>query len=179
MQTEFYIGLAVVYLWSTTFNWLVQLGYYCFAKSRNPKAFTGQRTLLDYKTGLIGDGLIVPLVNILIYIVIYNMTYRPSILAILESFLAAAAIDFIVHYFQGRLKMTNWSMPRLYKWNFAGKWHMVSLFFQATYLILFFRLLMERGHQVMAVEPLRNSTLGVFGLMGVFGILWARDNGWV
>lgn len=154
----------------------VQLGYYLYRIRKNPQAFTGQKTLLEYYTGWLGDGIIAPLINILIYYVMVNIGYILSVYDLVISFLLALLFDFLAHFIQGKTKMTNWSMPKPFQWNFAGKWHMVSFSIQTSYLLLFLWLLVHNGERIVAEQSLLAATLGVFGLMAAFLILYLIDN---
>lgn len=157
-------------------NWGVQLGYYIYRKAKDPDAFWGQRTLLQYYTGYIGDVIIVPLINILIYYFMVNIGYKPRLFELVGAYGAALVLDFFTHFYQGKTKMTNWSMPRPFRWNFAGYWHMISFPIQISYLLLFLWLLVHNGMRVLSDGKLVATTIGVIALMWMFLILYRIDN---
>ena len=121
-------------------NWMVQLGYYEYTIRTNPLAFTGERTLLDYKTGIIGDVIVIPLMNAAILYVLLQL--KPTFNRVHYVGLAACglAADALLHFMQGTLKLANWSMPVPFNWDFVGYWHMFSFFFQISFVFLFFYL---------------------------------------
>lgn len=168
-----YLVIIVV---SLILNWGVQLSYYLWRIRKNPKAFAGQKTLLHYYTGYIGDGIIAPLINILIFYVIVNIGYFPTGNELLISFLLALLFDFLAHFAQAKWSMTNWSMPKPFQWNFAGHWHMVSFPIQISYLLLFLWLLVHNGDRIVRHWPILAATAGIFALMAVFVVLYHFDN---
>lgn len=175
VSKELFFVFLGVYVVSLFLNWLVQLGYYHYARRKDPNAFTGQRTLLDYHTGVIGDGIIVPLINILIAFVLLNLHFWPTRTLLVQAFGLALTLNALTHYFQARLALVNWSMPKPYNWNPAGYWHMVSFPIQISYLLLFFFALLGYWEKIMSSVLLRNATLSVFGLMFLFLLLFLKD----
>lgn len=166
----------VIIIVSLINNWGVQLAYYFYRKRKDPKAFRGQKTLLHYYTGYIGDGIIAPLINILIYYFMVNIRYKPTVYELIWVFVLAVLLDILTHFYQGKMKMTNWSMPRPFQWNFAGYWHMVSFPIQISYLLLFFWILVRNSERVVANQSMLAATAGVFGLMAAFLVLYHFDN---
>lgn len=173
------LSYFIIALVSLFLNWFVQLGYYLYKKRQNPRAFVGQRTLLDYKTGYLGDGVIVPLINILIYYVIIKTGYRLQVYELVFAFTLALLIDILAHYLQGRLKLTNWSMPEPFRWNFAGHWHMVSFPIQITYILLYYYIVILYWNTLVGQRDLISAVAGAAILMLFFGFLYARDNRWI
>ncbi len=181
----FYLVIIVV---SLILNWGVQLSYYLWRIRKNPEAFAGQKTLLHYYTGYIGDGIIAPLINILIFYVIVRLGQKEGLegLGGIEElikrqpmgaiFVLTLVLDVITHYYQGKTKMINWSMPKPFQWNFAGKWHMISFSIQISYLLLFLWLLVHNGTRILSNWSMLAATVGIFALMASFLILYHFDN---
>lgn len=173
------IGYLLIYLSSLSLNWLVQLGYYLYCKQKNPRAFAGQKTLLNYYTGFIGDGIVVPLINTLIYTFILNSSFRPSLLTILSAIAIGLGLDILAHYIQGRFKMVNWSMPKPFDWNFAGRWHMISLPIQMGYITLSAFAFWESRGSVFVARTLYLPLLGIILLCALFCFMFAKDYDWI
>ncbi len=175
MIWQFIAVYAISFVW----NYLVQLGYYVWEKRKNPHAFSGQRTLLQYYTGYLGDGVIVPIINILIYYIIVRLGEGLEGIGGLEGLgimlALALVVDFGIHYLQGNLKLTNWSMPKPFVWNFAGHWHMVSFPIQISYLLIFFYIVFTRWNTILTQQSLIASVIGVFALMLFFLYLFVKD----
>ncbi|MCL5675844.1 MAG: hypothetical protein M1120_01825 [Patescibacteria group bacterium] len=170
---------AAVFIISLFLNWLVQLFYYLVTVSYNPGAFLGKRILLDYTTGVIGDGLIVPVINVFILNFLILSRVKLNKLVTIAVLVLSLLTDFLAHFFQGLLNLTNWSMPRPFQWNFAGYWHMVSLFLQMTYLYLFFYAVTVSHVRIRKDIKLQACVVGVFSLMLLFLILFLKDNRWI
>lgn len=188
MDGKFWLATAMVVLVSLTMNWFIQLGYYFWRKHQNPKAFAGQRTLLNYYTGFLGDGVVVPLINVLIFYIIVSMGQREGIgmigaiggiKGVSLAFTVGLMVDILAHYLQGKLKLTNWSMPRPFHWNFAGYWHMISFSIQLGYLALFFWIIWTKWVMISSDSGLALAAIEILSLMVVFILLYAKDNRWI
>ncbi|MCL4359960.1 hypothetical protein M1555_01740 [Patescibacteria group bacterium] len=175
--------LVIIFL-SLFMNWFVQLGYYIYRKQRDTDAFKGEKTLLQYYTGFIGDGIIVPVINVLVYYIIVSISQRTGqdMFAVIGGFAGLTlafgvglGIDVMAHYAQGKLGLTNWSMPRPFHWNFPGWWHMISFPVQMAYLFLFFRVVFTRPRSVFAAPGPAAATLGILTLMISFVVLYKAD----
>ncbi len=167
---------VLILIASFVLSYGVQLSYYIWEKRENPRAFVGQKTLLDYYTGWLGDGFIVPLINVLIYYVTVKMGYKLTPNDLLWAVGCALVLDFLTHFIQGKVKMTNWSMPHPFRWNFAGYWHMVSFPIQTTYLLLFFRLIVHNVRRLVDSWSVLAAIAGIFALMATFLVLYHFDN---
>lgn len=184
----FWVVEILIVILSIILNWGVQLSYYLWRKHQNKRSFAGQKTLLEYYTGYIGDGVIVPIINVLIYFIIVNISkireigVIRGIGGIRGLFLALVVglmVDILAHYLQGRLKLTNWSMPRPFKWNFAGRWHMVSFPIQIGYLALFLGVTAANLKLVLTSGNILLATSAVLSLMLLFCFLYGKDNRWI
>lgn len=153
-------------------NWGVQLAYYYYRVRKDKYAFRGQKTLLQYYTGYIGDGLIAPVINILIYYSIVNTGYSLVLSDLVWCYVGGLTLDIVVHYIQGRYALTNWSMPYPFRWNFAGFWHMISFPIQIGYLLLFGKVFATYGAEAWCL-------ISIAGLMILFVVLYCIDNDWL
>jgi len=167
--------LALTLVISLVFNWFIQLFYYMYEIRINPDAFAGVKTLFDYQTGIIGDVLLLPIINMLILFVFLNLPKEVKKLPILGISVVGALGDFFMHYMQGHLKLTNWSMPIPFHWNFVTYWHMVSLFFQLSFIFAFFYLLFRYPKSFKTDPWVLDSAAGVISLLLVFIILFMHD----
>lgn len=134
--TIFY--LLAVFIVSFMADFGFQLGYYYLSVKSNPQAFVGVKTLWDYKTGFIGDMLLLPVINCLIVYIFLTLkiTFKKRTIMVLA--LLSLLGDFLIHALQGVLNLTNWSMPKPFLWNPVSLWHMISFFFQILFILSFF-----------------------------------------
>ncbi len=160
-------------------NWGIQLSYYLWRKHQDKHAFAGQKTLLNYYTGYLGDGIIVPLINTLIFYVIYKIGTNINWTLILSMFSCGLVLDVLAHYFQGKFKLTNWSMPKPFSWNFAGYWHMVSFPIQMGYIMFFFWIVAGNLSLALSRWEILAASVGILSLMVFFCFLYGKDNHWI
>ena len=157
-------------------NWGVQLSYYLYCTRKDPRAFARQRTLLQYYSGYIGDAIIVPLINVLIYYVILNIGRKEGaegLEGIGGMIVFALILDIVTHFHQGYAGHTNWTMPKPFQWNFAGKWHMVSFPIQVSYLLLFFWVLITNFDLLTKTTIL--ASFSAILLILIFSLLYLLD----
>lgn len=175
MKRSYIKYLAIVYLVTFAADWLVQMIYYYYESSVNPHAFFGLRTLYDYQTGFIGDTIIVPIMNVMILFTFLVARFKPSIRALSTGALIGFLCDLFVHFMQGELKLVNWSMPKPFEWNTVSYWHMVSFFFQLTFIALFFILLVGKKPKRAKHTQLFVGITSVLALMVVFIAMFWHD----
>lgn len=167
----YYLVVAII---SLVFNWIVQMSYYFYAISNNPQVFNNQKVLFEYKTGYIGDVILLPIINVLILFVFISNSFRPAKKIILRIALLSLLLDFSTHYLQAKFALTNWTMPMPFEWNFASHWHMFSFFFQMTYLLLFFYFFWNQRKEIK--KPKEKLVIRtVFTLILIFIILLIMD----
>jgi hypothetical protein len=95
-----------------------------------------QHTVFSYYSGVLGDGLLLPAVNVAGFIVLRQLApgvpwRRLAIYALLG--LATTACAFLV---QARLDLVNWSMPSAFRWSPLGQFHFLVMWAEITYLYL-------------------------------------------
>ena len=172
MNAIFWIWVVVIVVLSLVNNWLVQLVYYLKTKEKH----VGQRTLLQYYTGYLGDGLIAPVINVLVFYILYSLGFWPGWNLFILALVGAIVLDIVVHCLQGKLKLVNWSMTEPYCWNFAGKWHMISLPIQMTYLFVFTEALWLKTKDIFLNFGMTVAADTIFVLMALFVLLYLKDN---
>lgn len=96
-----------------------------------------QRTVLDFKSAIIGDGIILPVVNA---VAAYFLQKQKSEIKkyLPYAFILSILITAYFHIRQGHEGLTNWSMPRPWEWNILGYFHALYMLTVTTLLSLFF-----------------------------------------
>lgn len=82
------------------------------------------KATLEFRSAVIGDGLILPFVSVLMMRGLRAWRARPGRRSVISSLLAGVLFTSAVHVGQVRNKMTNWTMPQPGKWNALGIYHM-------------------------------------------------------
>lgn len=99
------------------------------------------RPSLNYISAIFGDGIILPIVNMLVVSsLLKNQAFlnrRTVGLGLFFGFL----VTVFFHILQAALGLVNWAMPSVWQWNFVGFWHAVYMFSVASLLSLFYIIL--------------------------------------
>src|ERR1700674_3108152 len=95
-----------------------------------------QHTVFAYYSGVVGDGLLIPAVNVAGFVVLRQLApgipWKRLPLYVLLG-LATATTCFLV---QAQLDLVNWSMPSPFHWSDVGQFHFLVMWSEFTYLYL-------------------------------------------
>jgi hypothetical protein len=114
-------------------SWILLFGYqWAFSL-----AYKGhQHTVFSYYSGVLGDGLLIPAVNVAGFIVLRQLSpgipWRRLPLYVLLG-LVTAMTAFLA---QARLDLVNWSMPIPFHWSDVGQFHFLVMWTEFAYLYL-------------------------------------------
>ena len=120
------------------------------------------RAALSYKSAILGDGILLPLVNMAVAaFVIRNRSYIGRKM-IQGSLFSGLLITIYFHVNQAMGGIVNWAMPEPWRWNILGIWHAMYMFSVATLLSLFYLLVVKvtKEERVVPREVLA-VTLGI------------------
>lgn len=164
-----------IFLLSFFFSFGVQFLFYLYYRSTNNKILKF-KTVVDYHSGIIGDGVLVPLLNVSCYLTLqyFNHSYLNSkILTVI--FIVGFIVTYTLHYYQQKLKLTNWTMPEVGKWNLLGGYHSLFMFFETSFLAytLLASLLQINNEGLLAllISPIKYSFL----ILGAFAATFLYD----
>ncbi len=126
-------GLAWMPMLPAAVSWVLLFGYQ-WAFSFLYKGH--QHTVFAYYSGVLGDGILIPAVNVAGFIVMRHLGpsipwRRLHIYALLG--LVTTATAFLV---QARLDLVNWSMPLPFHWSDIGQFHFLVMWAEISYLYL-------------------------------------------
>jgi hypothetical protein len=96
----------------------------------------GQHTVFSYFSGVLGDGLFIPALNVAGVAVLRSLKRRIAWRRLpLYAFLglATAAAAFLA---QAGLDLVNWSMPRAFRWSTVGQFHFLVMWSEMAFLYL-------------------------------------------
>lgn len=114
----------------------VQFGFYLWYKKNNPDFLKKYQHVLQYWSGLLGDGLFVPLINVFAVLTLNQIApLEINFQTIILSFLGGLIITFLFHFGQQHYKLINWTMPEVGNWNLLGLYHAIFMFFESSFLI--------------------------------------------
>ena len=138
------------------------------------------RATLAYRSALVGDSLLLPLVNVLLdrQLDAWGDGLRPGCLRrdrLVRALLVGMGLTALFHGYQGAHKLTNWTMPRPWRWNALGYYHAVYMAGQLTLLAYFCGAAGARLRDAGASALLTRRLLAVAALLTAFAVLLYKD----
>jgi hypothetical protein len=95
------------------------------------------RTLLTYKSAILGDGILLPIANMAAAAAMVKRVNGVSRASVLVAVFFGLTVTTCVHAFQATQELVNWSMPTPWRWNAIGLWHAAYMASVISWLALF------------------------------------------
>lgn len=157
----------VVFIISCFFSFWVQTLTYYYYKWRKHPLITDHKSVIHYSSGVVGDGLLVPLINVFSVMTLrFIKVDLENLTAWAASIIGGLIITFIFHFGQQELQSTNWTMPKVGLWNLLGVYH--ALFMYTECVFLTFTLInivgfgWENGLAQVLLSPLKYIVITLF-----------------
>lgn len=99
------------------------------------------RPSLNYISAILGDGIILPGVNMVVVSSLFKNQEFLNRLTIRLGLFFGLVVTAFFHILQASSGLVNWAMPSPWQWNFLGLWHAVYMFSVASLLCLFYIIL--------------------------------------
>ncbi len=96
------------------------------------------RSSLSFKSSIYGDGILLPIINMIIVSFLLKKREFLKRKTISLAFFFGILITSYFHISQAVRGLVNWSMPSPWNWNFLGVWHGVYMLAVASLLSLFY-----------------------------------------
>jgi hypothetical protein len=152
-------------------SWALLFGYqWAFSL-----AYKGhQHTVFAYYSGVLGDGILIPAVNVAGFVVLRQLApgipwKRLPLYAVLG--LVTTTTAFAV---QANLDLVNWSMPMPFQWSDVGQFHFLVMWSELTYLYLVLATAVNSWSQLRReLSAWRSFWAGLVGLFLFAGTLAA------
>jgi hypothetical protein len=172
-------SLAIFGLTSVAAFWVNAAGHAWMVWRRNPLVREYKATL-EYRSALVGDSVLLPLVNVLLdrQLETWDDGLRPGQVRrgrLTRSLLAGAGLTLLFHGYQGAQGLTNWTMPRPWRWNALGYYHAVYMASQFTLLAYFCGAAGTRLRAAGASALLSRRLVAASALLLVFAALLYKD----
>jgi hypothetical protein len=110
---------------------------------------SGLRGSLNYISSIIGDGILLPVVNMIVVSFLRKNRAFISRASVAVALTLGLLITMYFHVAQAVQGLTNWAMPSPWHWNLLGVWHAVYMMSVSSLLCLFFVTVFtsrRRGH---------------------------------
>ena len=95
-----------------------------------------QLTVFSYYSGVLGDGLLIPALNVSGFVMMRQLSYAVPWRRLPVYVLLGFATAMAAFLMQARLDWVNWSMPTPYQWSDVGQFHFFVMATEMTYLYL-------------------------------------------
>ncbi|MDP2637437.1 MAG: hypothetical protein Q8P26_00045 [Candidatus Levybacteria bacterium] len=102
------------------------------------------RSSLNFVSSIFGDGIILPIVNMLIARFILGNLGLINKLNVFAGIVFGLAITFYFYITQAVKGLVNWSMPTPWHWNFLGVWHFFYMLSVSSLLSFYVLLLIKK-----------------------------------
>jgi hypothetical protein len=133
------------------------------------------RPTLTFRSAIIGDGVILPIVNVLMMRSFVrwkpNLVRTSAVIAIP----GGSGISLAFHVVQGSQGMVNWTMTRPWRWNLLGYYHFVYMATQFSYMTLYVAEFVKRLRRGEIEDSQKRDAALIAANMALFGVLLATD----
>ncbi len=102
------------------------------------------RSSLNFVSAILGDGIILPVTNMLITVFIFSNCKLINRLILIAALISGLGITFYFHITQAFAGLVNWAMPQPWQWNFLGIWHALYMFSVTSLISFYFLLLIKK-----------------------------------
>jgi len=133
------------------------------------------RPTLTFRSAIIGDGILLPLISALMMKSFVRWKPRLSRPESLASIIGGSALALVFHIGQGRGGLVNWTMTRPWRWNLLGYYHFIYMSTQFSYMFLYFMQLAGRFRKGEVDGKQKRDLAIIAASLALFGLLLATD----
>jgi len=116
-----------------------------------------QATVFSYYSGVVGDGLLIPVLNVVGFVLLQQLPVPIPWRRWPAYGLLGLATAVIVYLFQASHDLVNWSMPVPYQWSDVGQFHFFVLASEMSYLYLVLATAINNWKELFADSSSRRS----------------------
>jgi hypothetical protein len=129
--------LAVVFVATAFFGFAVQALGNVYLSWRDDPLVHQYRSTLSYTSAIVGDGILIPLVNVFITSQLVTWRRRPHLSELALSVLGGGLITGGVHLYQAVNDLRNWAMPLPFQWTSIGYYHAAFMWTELACVLFF------------------------------------------
>jgi hypothetical protein len=143
----------VVFLTTVFFGFLVQAIGNLYLRFEGDPLVQHYRATLSYSSAVVGDGVLIPLVNVFMTGQLAAWRRRPALSEVGLSVLFGGLITGGVHLYQAANDLRNWTMTSPFNWTAMGYYHAVFMWAEISCVLFFWGQvgLMARDHPRAAI----------------------------
>ena len=136
-QPRPWVLLASVFCLTLLFGFITQAAGSLYLRWTADPISLHYRTTLSYTSAIVGDALLLPIVNSFMVGQLALWRRRPHIAEVTGAVLLGAVLTVAVHLYQATHALLNWTMTQPYSWTPLGYVHAGFMFSELS-LVLFF-----------------------------------------
>lgn len=129
--------IAIVFAATAFFGFLVQALGNVYLNWQGDPIVHEYRATLSYTSAIVGDGILIPLVNVFMTTQLTLWRRRPRMNEVLMPVVAGGLMTAAVHLYQAANDLRNWAMPAPFQWTPIGYYHAAFMWTEFS-LVLFF-----------------------------------------
>ena len=129
--------LAAVFTATLVFGFAIPAAGSVYLRWTADPIVTSYRTTLSYTSALVGDAILLPLVNVFMTAQLWGWRRRPRVGEVLASLVPGAALTIAVHVYQAANGILNWTMMVPYSWTPLGYVHAAFMFAEISFVVFF------------------------------------------
>ncbi len=170
-------ALFVVAILTFCFGFLLNAVGSAVLEWRRDPLVTHYRDTLDFTSAIVGDGVLIPLANVLVISQLMQWRRAPRAREVFAAVVFGGALTLAVHSYQAMNALVNWTMPRPFTWTVLGYTHGLFMWSELSLLAFFWSqaALLARLDRRAALHP---RLLFVLICMSVFMRLLLADYGY-
>ncbi|MCS7001794.1 MAG: hypothetical protein NZ518_02995, partial [Dehalococcoidia bacterium] len=119
------------------------------------------RGTLQFVSAWIGDGVLLPIMNVAGDDLLRRTGGAPTTAEGIGAVIVGGLVTTVMHVIQGARGLVNWSMPRPWRWNLLGWYHVVFMWAQLALLA---------SYAIRAIRRARSLTVGDWTRVGAIGV---------
>lgn len=128
---------AVVLVTTFVFGFVTQAAGSFYLSWTGDPIVSQYRTTLTYTSALIGDALLVPLVNVFMTSQLWEWRRRPRTSEVIAAIGSGAIVTVGAHLYQAANALLNWTMMAPYSWTPLGYVHAAFMLTELSFVLFF------------------------------------------
>lgn len=128
---------GIVFLVTSLLGFAVQAVGNAYLNWRGDPLVAEYRSTLSYTSAVVGDGILIPLVNVFMTSQLAIWRRRPALSEVALSVLGGAFVTGAVHVYQAVNDLRNWTMTAPFEWTSMGWYHATFMWAEISFVLFF------------------------------------------
>ena len=129
--------LGIVFMTTVLLGFLVQAAGNVYLRWTADPLVTHYRATLSYTSAIVGDGLLIPMVNVFMTSQLALWRRRPGLSEVALSVLGGGLVTAFVHLYQAVNDLRNWTMTSPFQWTPLGYYHAAFMWTEISFVLFF------------------------------------------